>query len=311
MFLHKKWSAAMLATLSFLCISVGVAKASGSSNANDATFMARYEHNAQIEAELLQQTQTTTGVNVNNPNVVAISKVVSMLNQQISSLYAVEETLSGSRSEVLNGSWTSAQRDRLLTAHRKLLNRIHTDQQAMSRMRRQHKNVQALALRFKAEQVALHALQWQMSHLTKMAQHQQHPFGGGLGLLQGAIYRLQSTVIRETNVWITLQSPSWQGNSPATINGPAYDELKVAVPSLGSAAIVDAVAAQPIVKDDKGQVLPAAGAYSLVRPAGAAGVTIDSVTGAITIDPGATRGDYEVVYSQGAESAIVILQVVR
>lgn len=80
---------------------------------------------------------------------------------------------------------------------------------------------------------------------------------------------------------------------PAQITGLAYSASSI------SGAATDVVSTDPVVTSNFGTTLPDTGTYTLAGPSGYTGVSIDSATGAITVNSGAMDGHYTITYTQG------------
>lgn len=101
----------------------------------------------------------------------------------------------------------------------------------------------------------------------------------------------------EETVDIALQSAA--PGAPASITGLGYATATIVIPAANAAPVTDAVYSAPVVTDGEGNVLTDSGVYSIAGPSGASGVAIDTATGLVTINPGATAGTYTVTYTQG------------
>ena len=288
---------ARVASAAFTALASAALAAGPVHAASDATFIARYEHNAQIGAELLQKAEAAGGAGA---DVASLKQAVTALNQLIPALYTAEQALAHARSTASGTGLSQA----LLnpTGQRKggLGSAIRAARTAIRG--RSHGESQWVRDQLDDIHAAKAQLQKVASQLRQPAgsgrDRHGHPGGGHLAALQTAILQLQDAAIYDTGVWLTTVEPS-AAAIPVSITGLSYAQAAVTVPTAGSAPAMDAVAAQPVVKSENGADLPATGSYSLAGPENAEGVTIDSITGTVTVNAGATPGQYTASYAQG------------
>ncbi|GGI98267.1 hypothetical protein GCM10010885_04800 [Alicyclobacillus cellulosilyticus] len=287
-----------------------------------AQFAARYQQNQQLEAQLLQQAASLQSA---NQTVAQLKATVDTLNQQIAALYAAEQTLANAEANIpadVGGGQP------LLQQRAKLKAQAKAAQSQIAKDRREKKPVQLRLDELRYKEIAM--LEDEVDLRIKEADSQRkggwkQPLDGALRELQKTILDLQASAIRYTKLWIQLaKAPSatssgstTSGSSasgsasgvPASVTGLAYATSSIVIPASGAAAVTDVVAVQPTVKDAAGNTLAVSGVYSLSGPEGAQGVSIDPVTGTVTVQPGATPGTYTVTFTQGGVSESVTLTV--
>ncbi|GGJ00181.1 hypothetical protein GCM10010885_06780 [Alicyclobacillus cellulosilyticus] len=305
---NQALASALAACLATGLVSAPAVWARGAAD-QQAEFTAHYQHNQQLEAQLLQQAEAG---NVNNDTIAKLKATIDTLNQQIAALYVAEQALANAEATIPAEQQTNATLQALLQQKAKLESQIKSDQQASKGNKGNHRGAQARAdlQNRQALMAQLNQINFQIKQLQRQAsQWQKKPLAGALQELQSSIFHLQAAVIHYTNLWIQLEKPQASASVPASITGLAYVASTVTVPADGSAPVTDVVAAQPTVKDAAGNVLSANGVYKLSGPSGAKGVSIDPTTGTITVLPGATPGVYTVTYTQGKVSESVTITV--
>ncbi|MCL6445000.1 MAG: hypothetical protein K6T83_16360 [Alicyclobacillus sp.] len=299
-----RWSAA-LETIAAVAACVWLAVGTTLASESDASFKSHYQHNAQIEASLLQKAQS---VSSNNADVKALETTVQSLNQQIATLYNVEQTLAEAANNAPNLS--AAEINNLKQQRQKLVDKAQSIQQSIRSAQSHHDDDKVKRLQARRASVLrqISMIDDELGGNASSAVSTQQ-FRGGLQQLQAVIYRLQAAAIHYTNQWIRLETNATLGTA-SSVSGLAYAETSLNIPHDG--VNEDVVASQPIVKDQNGNILDDIGVYTISRSSGsdsgtADGVTIDAVSGTVTVHPGAAAGSYTVTYTQGDVSEQVTL----
>ncbi|MBX5436186.1 MAG: hypothetical protein IRZ33_03105 [Alicyclobacillaceae bacterium] len=293
-------------SVSFAAVPVGGLTAMGADR--QTQFIAHYQHNAQIEATLLAKAQALPS---GSSAITPLKDTVATINQQVPSLYDAEQALAA-----LPPGDAAEQTDAALAALQQLRKKLKAEQEQLQRQSADAKKqpagkdtVHSLLQQLRNTSQRLRQFNVQLQHAkSQSAAGRQKPLGSGLGELQSAIYHLQTVAIHYTSLWIQLaRSGASAAAVPFSITGLAYADDEIRVPSAGAPAVTDVVAAWPMVKDADGNILPAAGLFRIAGPSAGAGVTIDAVTGTVTVQAGAKAGVYTVTYIQGDDSDSVEL----
>ncbi len=292
------------AVLSFgmYAVPAGIARAETS-----AAFTAHYEHLAQVETQLEARAQALTPAQSEHGATVA--RAVQAMNTNITSLYTAEQALLAAGARPLP---PGRMQQEILPALRQAKAAIATEIQACTNTPKRNP---ALKARLASLIASARGAQLQIAKDVTMATAaiKRPAFRRSprleSDLIQRTITRLQTTAISLMNAWLLLADTAWVQSQPANITSLAYTSAAIALPAKHQPPVADPVGAQPQVKDASGQVLPNTGTYRLQGPPGAHGVTIDRVTGTVTVHPHATTGQYTVTYSQGRAKEQVILQV--
>lgn len=304
-----KWVAAAATVLAFTSLlPSGFALAAGrhARDAGDVVFIAGYEHGAQTEAELLQKAQT---LGTADPFLPQFLETVQTLNQQVADLYTLWQALAGMAAHPSSAPGTAAAS--LLRSEKAALSLdIAADKGRLDSL--PDATGKSSRLTQKALKYATVILDRQLRAVSASLQQVSaglsgSRLAGGISSLENAILHLQHVVILYTTIWVYHSQPAELVAAQAS--GLAYGSSTVAPPSAGQSPVIDAVAAAPTVTDQAGNTLPDTGTYSLTGPSGASGVSVDPITGALTVEAGATAGNYTVTYTQDGVADSVTVTV--
>jgi hypothetical protein len=304
-----KWVAAAATVLALgTLLPSGYALAAGrhARDAGDVVFIAGYEHGAQTEAELLQKAQALAAA---DPFLPQFLETVQTLNQQVADLYTLWQALAGLAAHSSPTPRTGAA-SLLRSEKAALLLDIAADKGRLDSL--SDANDKSSRLTRKALKYATGVLDRQLRAVSASLQQVSAGISGpplfsGMSSLENAILHLQHVAILYTTIWVYHSQPA--ALVAAQASGLAYASSTVAPPSAGQSPVIDAVAAAPAVTDQAGNTLPDTGTYSLAGPPGASGVSVDSTTGALTVEAGATAGDYTVTYAQDGVADSVTITV--
>ena len=280
----------------------GIARAQTS-----AAFTAHYEHLAQVETQLEARARALTPAQ--NRHGATIARAVQAMNINITSLYTEEQALLAAGARPLPPGHMQQE---ILPALRQAKAAIATEIQACTHV---PKHTPALKARLAILVASARSAQFQIAKdvaivaaaIKRPAFRRSRRLESDL--MQGTITRLQTTAISLLNARLLLADTAWVQSQPVNITSLAYTSVTITIPAKHQRRMADPVGAQPQVTDARGHVLPNTGTYHLQGPPGAHGVTIDRVTGTVTVRPHATPGQYTVIYSQGRAKEQVILQV--
>lgn len=304
-----KWIVAVATVLALgTLLPSGFALAAGrhARDAGNAVFIAGYEHGAQTEAELLQKAQT---LNTADPSLPQLLQTVQTLNQQAAGLYTLWQAFAGMAAKPSSASLTVAV-SLLRSEKAAILSDIAAEKSRIDSLSSASDGYDRLTR--KALKYAGGVLDRQLRTVSASLQLVSaglsgDPLRSGISSLENAVLRLQHIAILYTTVWVQHRRPA--SLAVARASGLAYASSTVAPPPSGQSPVTDAVAAAPAVTDQAGNTLPGTGTYSLAGPSGASGVSVDSITGALTVEAGATAGDYIVTYIQGGVADSVTISV--
>ncbi len=306
-FVATKWFTTAIVTASMVAMTAGSAFAQQS----NTSFVAHYNQSAATEAKLMQQAQVSGNTNA---TVTGLLSTIENINSQITALFASEQALVQGEAKIprLEGAFKKFMS--LNTQRQHLLKEIRTDEAKLKKdwHHRQNVNYKQDKLQLQVTLDQLKEVNLQLSHPDQgVLAWKKNPYDGGLTALQTSIVDLQKSSLHYTQELISLLkvTPAPVQVTAASIAGLAYANASLTIPAAGSAAVTDVVAVRPVVKDSAGNVVADAGSYGLSGPAGAQGVTIDSATGTVTVNAGATPGAYVVTYAQSGVSETVTLTV--
>ena len=262
---------------------------------NNLAFIAAYENNELLQAKLQQQVTPTDSI--------------GKLHAQISNLYKVEYTMDA----VVEGpakNGTSLVMSPFVQYLKNIM-AINANVQAMIRSIKnggQGDSHDSLNQQFK--QLLNEDLRLVQGHMKNTINSISKPnlinSMNSLNALQDLIFSLQHELIDLTDYSAEVSNPSLFLANVNNVSNIKYDMASV-TPS--NHPIKDMVVQMPWVTDANGNNIPAVGTYSLSSPSHAVGVVINSLTGAITIKPNATSGDYYVVYADSGSYDSVTIHV--
>ncbi len=296
-----RWLALLLGVS--LMLPLGMAQAE-----TNTAFTAQYEHRAQVETELLAQAQALPPAA--RQRGAALERRVEALQGRLTSLYGSYEAVSAVSAKPQPPA-------RLARAMQQALRAARSDIAAeIADLRHAPGHTAAWRARATDLVAAARAAQQQLDGtMSALRLHVQAPgFRRSAALqldaLQPVIAQLQTTAISLIDAWLVLADTAWAQSQPVAIEGLAYATHEVAIPAKGQGPAVDPVGVQPKVTDASGQVMPDTGTYNLRGPARLHGVSIDRLTGSVTVGPHATPGTYAVTYTQDHAKERVTLRVI-
>lgn len=273
------------------------------------TFINHYNQNLQLETQLVQKAEAEGG---SSQTITSLSQTVQSIDTQVSALYAAEQSLVSARANISVPAADSNQAKTLKADKQTLMHNIAAAKNKVKvDLKSKHKiAARRLQLQIKIWEAEINQLNFQLSHLnTGTARWNHEPYDGGLTELQQTIFDLQKSAIHYAEAWLGAAKPISATVNPASITGLSYSMTNVTIPTAGSAAVVDSVAVLPLVKGTSGNVLEDVGTFTIAGPSGADGVSVDSITGQVNVDAGATAGTYIVTYTQGTLSDSVSIIV--
>lgn len=173
--------------------------------AQDQTiFIAHYERNAATEAKLLATAQATQ---VNMAIATSLQTLVDNLNQQIASMYTMEqETTNTATISTVQGTIAST----LYNERRQLQKKAQQEAAQIKKDRKMHQPalLQSMQMQHRQTLVQLKKVIQESNQLGKATNWNQHPYAKGLSDLQSSILNLQAAVIHYTHLWIVAESLS-------------------------------------------------------------------------------------------------------
>ncbi len=273
-----------------------------------SSFQARYAHNVQVENTLLAKAQAAMPGGTTSTYAASVQSI----NAQSAALYSAYQTLLATRTAIPKAPTIKTNREHMLQERNHLELVIKQDKNHYNYDQHHHARI---AARVTANDLHLALLQlnsvnYQLEHRdTARSTWNVHPLDNGVTALEQSILDLQMSAMHYTNVWIGQEHAAASSTVPASVYGLAYQSSTVTLPAVGAPTVVDAVAAQPVVKTQTGAVLQNQGVYSLSGPTGATGVSIESANGTLLVAPGATAGLYTVTYTQQGVSETVQVNV--
>ncbi|MCY0870080.1 MAG: hypothetical protein OWT27_05775 [Firmicutes bacterium] len=313
---HFSWLFAGCAGAALLLAPLFVSPAVAASASSAAAFTARYEHEADIEAELLTRAQAQAAL---SPSSAQFDAQITALNSEIAALYTSEQALQA-MTAALSALPASEQLQALLTreaqlkTEQKTLNRQLQSLAAVRQRASAEKRLQAKRRQLRRE-IALVArtlgnVKGKLRHTAAArSRWRTHPEDGALQHLQTAIDELQSASIHVTLAWIQAENPGGEALKPARITGLTYAQAVVAKPGRHQPAVTDVVTVEPIVIGILRATLVDTGTYHLAGGRSHAGVRIDPVTGTLTVTSAAHPGTDIIIYTQDGVSEEVAIQI--
>lgn len=173
---------------------------------NQTQFIARYEHNAQTEANLLQKAKSSS---VSNATTTALSSTVSNLNLQITNLYTQEQALAQLASTTPEITAASLNLPGLLGQQSQLQAQLKTLEAQIQRDRQNKDKVQ-LQTDLHQHDVVHSQLQRVIATIDEINEFtgQTNPksINAGLQSLQNSIDKLQNAAIYYTKLWIIAEA---------------------------------------------------------------------------------------------------------
>lgn len=193
----RLWSTLLPVCLALAMIMTGVGAVSAQAAMDEASFLARYEQNAQKEATLLQEAKPLMGT---SQTTASSWTTVTDMNQQIASLYVAQQQLVAESAQ-LQDTLTSATTSASLVAQRSALQTTLRDEWAEARAPKTPKATRLhLRQEIQTQRRLVQSLNRQIFQVNAAARAWLHaPFGGGLAELDASILHLQQTTIAYTS----------------------------------------------------------------------------------------------------------------
>jgi len=193
-----RWSAALPVCVALTLVLAAVVDPVPAKAAMDeASFLARYEQNAQKVATLLQEAKSLMG---SSQTMVSSWTTVTNMNQQIASLYVAQQQLVAENAQV-QSTLTSSATSVALVTERSTVQAAIQGELAQARAPKTPKATRIrLHQEIQTQRRTVQTLNRQINRSNAAARSWLHdPFGGGLGELDASILHLQQTTIAYTS----------------------------------------------------------------------------------------------------------------
>jgi hypothetical protein len=229
----KKWKMGAIALAVTLPLGgVAAFAAQNQSASAESKFEQQYQNLSQKEQSLLQQAEAST---VDTPQIDALKQTVNVINQQVSSLYTIEQALAKQASSIpqISPSPISKDDEEIDQAQKevsKLQAQLKNDQQRMERDKKSHSqkdksDLHQVTADYNKIKTQLAQAQAQLAKWDKQKDEdeaaygywREHPYNGGLTELRQSILSLEQAAIHYTEQWISLEKSS-AGNTTGSGN---------------------------------------------------------------------------------------------
>lgn len=203
----SRFTGRLVALSLLVCVGAffGAVQAFAADAANNTSFIARYEQQAQTEALLLQKVQIVNKSGVSDSSFLTTA---DSFNQQIAALYVVQEELAGARATLTTSLDVQGDLSNLQAEREAIVSTIAQETSSLQAATApaMKKSLRSQLARNHRELLRVNA---ELSHLQETAtRFRSHPFAGGLTQLDSSILRLQTALIAYTNAWLSGHSLS-------------------------------------------------------------------------------------------------------